>query len=299
MQNVKIKSIKKVPIRNRYDLTVNSTHNFFANNILIHNTSSIIGNILVKKPKYSKGFFGNLYNKYFVYLPKCLQFTISDYDIVCSSRSVIINSEINPNKQEGYAGGAVQRVIKEYTDLLKPYIPEGITIYSEICGYYTNTSTPIQKLGQAYDYGCNEGENKIMPYRITSKLSDGSSYEWDVQEVWAWTIKLQSEHPEIANKILPIEILYHGTLQDLYPQFNPKEHWHENVLEALKNEKRFAMEENEPLCIHKIPREGIVLRIDQDPMKEAFKLKCLKFLGTEAKAMDSGEVDSEMLETNY
>ena len=36
---MKIKSIKKIDKLDRYDLTVNTTHNFFANNVLIHNTS--------------------------------------------------------------------------------------------------------------------------------------------------------------------------------------------------------------------------------------------------------------------
>ena len=56
---------------------------------------------------------------------------------------------------------------------------------------------------------------------------------------------------------------------------------------------------NEPLCRNKIPREGIVLRIDHDPIKEAFKLKTLKFLGKEAELIDMGEVDIEMTQTDY
>ena len=39
MQTVKIKSITKIPKTHRHHLTVPSTSNFFANNILIHNTS--------------------------------------------------------------------------------------------------------------------------------------------------------------------------------------------------------------------------------------------------------------------
>ena len=50
MEQVKIKSIRKLPKKlDRYDLTINSTHNFFANNILIHNTSFICGNVLTKR----------------------------------------------------------------------------------------------------------------------------------------------------------------------------------------------------------------------------------------------------------
>lgn len=49
MKYVKIKSIKKISVLDRYDLTVNTTHNFFANNILIHNTSGISSYVLCKR----------------------------------------------------------------------------------------------------------------------------------------------------------------------------------------------------------------------------------------------------------
>jgi hypothetical protein len=82
----------------------------------------------------------------------------------------------------------------------------------------------------------------------------------------------------------------------LYPEISTEYHWRENVLEALKNDKMFGMEEMEPLNITKMPREGIVIRIQDDPVAEAFKLKCIKFLEKEAKNIDKGEVDMEMIE---
>ena len=49
MKLVKIKSIKKLDkVYDRYDLTICSTNNFYANDILIHNTSHVIGNVLTK-----------------------------------------------------------------------------------------------------------------------------------------------------------------------------------------------------------------------------------------------------------
>jgi len=68
------------------------------------------------------------------------------------------------------------------------------------------------------------------------------------------------------------------------------------VLEALKNEKKFLMEEMEPMCINKVPREGFVIRKAHDPIKEAWKLKTVKFSFREASQMDAGEVDMEMAE---
>lgn len=49
MQEVKIKSIKKIQRMDRYDLTVSATNNFFANGVLIHNTSAIFSKINCKK----------------------------------------------------------------------------------------------------------------------------------------------------------------------------------------------------------------------------------------------------------
>ena len=82
------------------------------------------------------------------------------------------------------------------------------------------------------------------------------------------------------------------------PKEPKDERWSDEVLEKkMKVDPRLGMEERETLCNNKkVPREGIVLRIDDDPMKEAFKLKCVKFLEREKKLMDEGEVDTEMIE---
>ena len=44
------------------------------------------------------------------------------------------------------------------------------------------------------------------------------------------------------------------------------------------------------------PREGICIRIMNDPINECFKLKTLRFLGKEAELIDKGEVDIELLQ---
>jgi hypothetical protein len=106
---------------------------------------------------------------------------------------------------------------------------------------------------------------------------------------------------EVSKNIHPIDILYQGTLGDLYPDISETEHWHENVLEAIKNDKEhFGMEENEPLCtFNEVPREGIVIRISGDEFPEAFKQKCSSFLIGEAIRYDSDDyVDIETVD-NY
>ena len=61
------------------------------------------------------------------------------------------------------------------------------------------------------------------------------------------------------------------------------------------------MEEYEPLCLYeKVPREGIVIRIDDDPIAEAFKLKTTSFkLGEALLYDDVNYVDIEVQQGDY
>ena len=212
------------------------------------------------------------------------------YGPVYSSRTVIKNdSYVKANSNGGYYG---QDIWSEYGERIVKYLDKGMTLYGEICGYLTGSDKMIQK---NYDYGCERGKNYLMPYRISYKFEDGTKDEWDVEQVYGWTIQLLKEHPELSEFVKPIDILYHGTLHDLYPDVDVTEHWHENVLERMINDtEHFGMEQNEPLCKNKVPREGICLRIDGDPIAECFKLKTFAFLKKEQTEIDAGNVDIEM-----
>lgn len=278
MEQVKIKSIKKLPYKlDRYDLTINSIHNFFANGILIHNTSAIFANILTNVPtNWFKRMWRKLTGKY--------EFD-QKYNIVYSSRNVIKNEFINPKQK---AGGYYSDDIWGYwAEKLASYIPQGFCIYGEVVGYTPN-GTPIQK---GYDYGClptDEVKSKLMVYRVTH-----NDKELEITDVIAFGQYLKDKLGDI---ILDFPLMYHGTFAELYPEISTTEHWHENVLEALKVEKKFLMEQLEPMCINKVPREGFVVRKENDPIKRAFKLKCFHFLERERTAIDNGEVDMEMAE---
>ena len=262
----------------------------------LHGTSICIGKLHVKTP-IKLPFYKWIWNKLVDLTGLFKAHRITDYAIdygnVTASRTVIKNQYINENVSDGYYGVDVW---SEYGNLIYPFLSEGMIIYGEIIGYLTDSDKMIQK---NYDYGCNKGKNKLMIYRITTNNEDGTKYEWNITEVKEWTEKLVKDHPEIADKIHVIDLLYHGTLADLYPNISYMDHWHENVLEALRNEKeRFNMEKNDPICKNKVPFEGVVLRIDNDEFAEAFKLKCAKFLSKEREEIDKGEVDMEMLD-NY
>ena len=255
----------------------------------IHGTSVICANIKVKNPIHLP-FYQRWYNN-FVDNFECLKkYRITDfveeYDNIYSSRSVIKNQFINENGNEN--SYYKFDIWNEANEILKPFITDGMTIYGEICGYADNS--PIQG---GYDYGCKPGEFFIMPYRIVTN-KDGKKTEWEVVDVHDWTKNIITKHPELANKIRPIQILYHGTLSNLYPDVKLDEHWHENILLKMMNDKEhFGMEELEPLCKNKCYREGVVIRKYKDPLVEAFKLKCKNFLMKEASLYDKGEVDIE------
>ena len=207
------------------------------------------------------------------------------YNLVYSSRKVIKNEYINPDQDPG--GYYSDDVWGYWAKKLEGLIPENTCVYGEIVGYTPN-GTHIQK---DYDYGCNpnvEEKSKLMIYRMTK-----NNKELEISDVIKFGEYLKSK---LGNIIMEYPLLYHGTLKDLYPELSTTNHWHENVIDALKNEKRFAMEENEPLCRNKVPREGFVLRKANDPIAEAWKMKTDKYSFRERDLMDKGEVGIEMQE---
>ena len=243
----------------------------------LHGTSIIIANILTNVPtNWFKRMWRKLTGKY--------EFD-QKYNIVYSSRNVIKNEFINPKQK---AGGYYSDDIWGYwAEKLAIYIPQDFCIYGEVVGYTPN-GTPIQK---GYDYGClptDEVKSKLMVYRVTH-----NDKELEITDVIAFGQYLKDKLGDI---VLDFPLMYHGTLAELYPEIPTTEHWHENVLEALKVEKKFLMEQLEPMCINKVPREGFVVRKANDPIKRAFKLKSTAFHIREAAQVDNGEVDIEMAE---
>ena len=214
-----------------------------------------------------------------------------DYGPVFSSRTVVKNQF--DSKYGGLTPGFYGFDLwTEYGRLIFKYLDKGMTLYGEICGYVTDADNMIQP---QYDYGCERGKNFVMPYRITLKREDGKKEEWNVKQVYDWTVNLIKEYPELAEQVHPIPILYHGTLGNLYPEIDDDENWGNNFLATLASDsKRFGMEKNEPMCNNKVPREGLCIRIDDDPIAECFKLKTFAFLKKEQGEIDAGNVDIEM-----
>lgn len=246
--------------------------------VKVHGTSVIIANVLCNRKLSAwekvKKFFG-------------FKVQEKEYSNIYASRSVIKNRYINPDKHDFYGGDPWGCVERDFG----PYLEQGMTVYGEIAGYVEGSQSMIQA---KHDYGCKPGQWKFMPYRITMTDEFGNKTEWDVAEVDKWTRDLVAAHPELEEKTMFLTILYHGRFGDLYPDLDESKHWHENVLARMKADRKdFLMEEDEPLCKNKVPREGIVIRIDGDKFARAWKLKTMRHYGKEAEQHDKGEVDIE------
>ena len=242
----------------------------------VHGTSTIHARVLCKQPlnwkqKIAKWLTGYEFNT---------------YDYLYSSRSVIKNRHYNKNVTAGYYGVDVWA---EADKIIKPYLVKGMTIYAEIVGYLP-TGACIQK---DYDYGCEPpissgaylyGKHfKIMVYRITMTNVDGIVHEFSAREV--------QQYCEYVG-LIPVTQYYYGLAKDLYPELDEAEHWSENFISKLANDKRFHMEMNSPTCNNKVPHEGVVIKVE-NMKSEAFKLKCFAFLDKEGKALDKGESNIE------
>ena len=211
----------------------------------------------------------------------------TEYGNIYSSRNVIRNKYVNPHAETLQDSSEWSHV----NNVIAPYLEKGMTVYGEIVGYKEGSTTFLQK---NHDYGCKPGTWKFMPYRITMTDPTGRKEEWDIDKVDAWTHKLVENHPDVADKIIFLTILYCGRLGDLYPELDTASHWHENLLARMKADKeKFGMELREPLCKNKVPREGVVIRKVGDPIARAWKLKTAAHYAMECKENDSGETVSE------
>ena len=236
-----------------------------------HGTSVIISNVLVNKEL-------KWYEKL---LKRCgVDMTTQVYDYLYSSRGVIKNRYINKNAGSFYSVD----VWTSAGERLKEFVSKGMTIYAEIVGYLPSIATFIQK---NHDYKCKTGEFEIYVYRITQTNVDGEVYEFSAKQIQNWCK---------SRDIKPVKELYYGKAKDVYPDLSTEQHWHQNFVNKLANDKeRFYMEANSPDCYNEVPHEGIVIRNDSTGYN-ALKLKTKRHFLMETAELDSGEADIESIE---
>lgn len=267
--------------------------------VKLHGTSFGCGKILLDVPQ-RQNIFAKIWNKITRTLSLPYSWNIQPkydkkYGNVTFSRTRVRYKSV-----EGVKSVPQNDIWTEYGRLIYPHLQEGMVVYGEIVGYMTGSSKFIQ---HGYDYGCAVGKNKLMPYRISVTNSDGTKTEWTVSEVRKWTEKLIDLCPDVADRLLPINVLYHGTIRGMYSEFDGDckllgvQGANIYLLNYLRGDKeRLGMEQDEPMCDNKVPREGIVVRTDSSDELVAYKLKTEAFRKRELKDIDNGEVDIEMAE---
>lgn len=242
----------------------------------IHGTSGISAYVLCHRPltwkeRIAKWLTGESFDK---------------YDYIYSSRTVIKNKFYNPQVGSGYYS---EDIWAEADKIVRPCLTKGQTAYYEIVGFLPNG----KYIQPGYDYGCippkpgetftHERHFKVRIYRVTMTNVDGKVVEYTPLQVQQWCNKVG---------LTPVEECYFGKAKDLYPDLDTFNHWNENFIERLSNDKRFFMELDSPHCKNKVPHEGLVIK-PLDRLGSALKLKTFRFLDKEGRLADLGKVDIE------
>jgi tRNA-binding EMAP/Myf-like protein len=269
-------------LHNDTDNLRKNIHKLNANDIIgihykKHGTSAVFGNVLVKK---------NL--KWYEKLAKKLGLNVIDthYDVVYSSRKVVKNEYLNPNKDGGFYGEDIWSVVaKEISHL----IPKNWTLYGEILGY-TPSGAFIQ---DGFDYGCQKGEHKFYVYKISVVNPDGQVIYLTDKQIQEWCEKV--------GLLFKDTFIYYGMVDSIFEsreymdwdvlvRDQEYDSWKENLLAFLEfkyNEKDCYM------CVNKVPEEGIILRIEKLEHYEAYKLKSKRFILGESEAQEKGQENLE------
>ena len=179
-------------------------------------------------------------------------------------------------------------------NVIEEYLQKGLTVYAEIVGYMPNG----QMIQKDYDYKCVYNPKSfdyqkmtpkqmyharlfdIVVYRITYTNVDGKVFEFSTQQVKEFCKKYG---------LHSVKELYYGRAENLFPNLNINEHWHEEFLTNLRN---MYLEQRSILCNNNVPEEGIVLRREVNGI-DVYKLKSINFLEKESKMLDRGEIDIE------
>ena len=263
----------------KYDIQT-ETSNFVSGRKLIHNSSHVSSNVLIKK---QLKWYEKLLVKFGINLVQ------TAYGNLYSSRKVLKNAYFDDakNKQITDRGYYKQDIWGVVNEELKGYLEEGMTLYGEIVGYLPEGGF-IQK---SYDYQCALDEHKFYIYRITTTTPNGTVIEWDMNSIQQWAKQ---------KGLLAVPLYYYGPASQLFKDLdnypNNEEELSEWQNQFLQKMKDTYLEGNDKLCKTAVPDEGIVLR-KEGIVLDSKKLKSFKFFEFEGKQLDSGEVDIETQES--
>ena len=131
------------------------------------------------------------------------------WDFVAGTRRVILYQ--SDHEKMGFNGPESWRL--EWLEKLKPHLNRGVTVYGEIVGYANGS--PImakhdvtllkdkryeEKYGKeiVYKYGCPEGTNRFIVYRVTYTTIDGNEIDLSVDQMRHWCEVRGLEHTKLV-----------------------------------------------------------------------------------------------------
>jgi hypothetical protein len=211
----------------------------------------------------------NSYTKVFKQLPKWKQlinkvvpiFPEYVWDHVTGTRNVVLTT---PEK-EGFHGSEAFRF--EVTEMLKPFMKKGMTVYGEIAGFAngrpimaqhsaknTKDKNFIKKWGDTitYRYGCAEHEYRFHAYRITYLTEEGQNVDFTQAQLEQWCKERGINH---TFEVRP-PMFYNGNLEALMSEV-------EHLTECYSSMGADYIDPSHP-------GEGIILRIDTGNMNPYF-----------------------------
>lgn len=229
-----------------------------------HGTSFWVSNTLVKRKL-------NLIAKLLRFLSVKIKET--EHGICYGSRRVIKNEYETQRINDFYSGDLWTKI----KDDIQDKVPKGFTVYGECVGF-TSTGAAIQK---GYDYGCEQGKNKILIYRITYTNKDGIVFNLSTEQMIEYC-----KHYDLSY----VHQLYSGMARDLFDSEKEEEGWTEQLIGLLVEK---YTDKQCFICKNKVPEEGFVLRKEKLFEFGSYKLKSFKFLELETKMLDEGVENME------
>lgn len=257
MQPRKITRITKLKVKHdRYDLTINKTHNFFANSMLIHNTSVRIGNAYVKKER-------KWYHK-LLRIP-----TPDENQVLIGTRRVIIGR----SDGKGYIDHNMYKMaVENLTHKLNP----GEAVYGEIVGWIEKDRPLFNRGGVIFKYGCPNGEQDFYVYNIVWTLPNGESVNLSWEQIKARCAELGVKHvPEMT-------VFGYGKGSFVFS----------GNYEALESTIYAMAKGPDPLDESHI-REGVVVRVDYGGKTKFLKCKSEDYLNLEDAFKTNNQIDIE------
>jgi hypothetical protein len=242
-------------------IPVGATLSFHAK---LHGTSARYSHTLVKRQP--RNFKERL-------LSKLGLFKAESWEYVAGTRRVVLWED--DHQKQGFNGPESWRL--EWLEKLKPFLDRGVTVYGEIVGYANGAPImaphDVTKLGDkryeekygkriVYKYGCPEGTNRFIIYRVTYTTPDGNEIDLTVDQLKHWC---EIRGLECTRELAQRHVLY-------VPE--SRESAQIIVRNLTDEESSCDVDWYDPSHI----REGIVIRVDyKDTTPTFYKNKCYAF----------------------